>query len=54
MTSKNIYGTSSLFRGENDKFYFTYRISDLKTKMHYYGYKISLKSPYIVLGTTYF
>lgn len=50
---KHIYGATCTI-GENNKFHYVYRITNLVEGKHYYGVRSSKVSPFNDLGTKYF
>lgn len=52
MTAKNIYGVAP-FIGENNKYHYVYRITNLIEQKHYYGVRSSVRPPFLDLGDTY-
>lgn len=53
MSSENIYGCSP-FMGDEGKYHYTYRITNIAENKHYYGVRTSKFNPYEDLGKRYF
>lgn len=54
MTNKTIYGCTPVPSSIDNKYHYVYRITNLVEGKHYYGVKSSQKSPYLVMGKSYF
>lgn len=55
MSSKSIYiYGSSTFVTSDDKYHYTYRITNIQENKHYYGVRTTKVDPYSDLGTEYF
>lgn len=53
MSSLSIYGTKDIFLGEDNKYHYVYRITNIVENKHYYGKRSSSVDPYEDLGRIY-